>query len=145
MTALIALLVFVTLAAIALLHLAWGLGSAFPCRDRKRLAQTVIGRRGEAGMPPNSSSLLVAAAIFLAALWPLMMQGRILTSVPIVLRGVGAMVLTAVFLSRGIVGLTPWFRSLLPEEPFVTLNRKYYSPLCIALGLCYLLILIGKL
>jgi hypothetical protein len=144
MSALIALLMFAMLAAIALLHLGWGLGSAFPRKDRTRLAQTVIGRRGEAGMPPNSSSLLVAAAIFLAALWPLMMQGWIFTFVPAALQGLGALVLTAVFLARGIAGLTPWFRRLLPEEPFVTLNRKYYCPLCIALGLCYLFILIGK-
>jgi Protein of unknown function (DUF3995) len=144
MSALIALLVFVTLAAIALLHLAWGLGSAFPCKDRTRLAQTVIGRRGEAGMPPDASSLCVGSAIFLAALWPLMMQGWIFTFVPAALQGFGALVLTAVFIGRGIVGLTPWFRRLLPEEPFVTLNRNYYCPLCIALGLCYLFILIGK-
>jgi hypothetical protein len=145
MTALIAVLVFVTLLAISLLHLAWALGSPFPCKDREALVRSVVGRSGGGGMPPDLSSALVAAAIFLAALWPLMMQGWILTSVPVTLQGLGALVLIAVFLGRGIIGMTPWFRSLLPEEPFVTLNRKYYSPLCIVLGLCYLIILIGKI
>jgi Protein of unknown function (DUF3995) len=139
--------VFLTLLAISLLHLAWALGSAFPCKDKEMLARAVVGRSGGDGgngMPPGFSSALVAALIFLAALWPLMMRGWILTSVPIALQGLGAIVLILVFLGRGIVGLTPWFRQLLPEEPFVSLNRTYYSPLCIALGLCYLILLTGK-
>ena len=144
MTALIAVLVFVTLLAISLLHLAWALGSPFPCEDRNALVRTVVGRSGGGGMPPDLSTALVAAAIFLAALWPLMMRGWILTSVPVPLQRFGAIILILVFLGRGVTGLTPWFRRLLPEEPFMTLNRKYYSPLCIALGLCYLAILIGQ-
>ena len=144
---LISIFVLVTLLAISALHLAWAFGSAFPCKDRETLVRTVVGRSSEGGeskMPPGISSVLVAAATFLAALWPLMMQGRIFTFVPISLQGLGAIVLVIVFLGRGVIGLTPWFRQLLPTEPFAALNRKYYSPLCIALGLCYLILLIGK-
>ena len=145
MIALISIVVFVTLLAISALHLGWALGSTFPCKDRETLVRTVVGRSGGGGaMPPSFSSALVAAAIFLAALWPLMMQSWILTFVPAGLQGVGAIVLILVFLGRGAIGLTPWFARLLPEEPFVSLNRVYYSPLCIALGLCYLILLIGK-
>jgi Protein of unknown function (DUF3995) len=137
--------VLVPLTAISLLHLAWAFGSAFPCQDRETLVRTVVGRSGGgSSMPPGFSSALVAAATFLAALWPLIMQGWIVKSVPIPLQGLGTIVLILVFLGRGVIGLTPWFRRLLPEEPFVTLNRKYYSPLCIALGLCYLILLFGK-
>jgi Protein of unknown function (DUF3995) len=142
---LISIFVLVTLLAISALHLAWAFGSTFPCKDRETLVRTVVGKSGGgSSMPPSFSSALVAAATFLAALWPLMMQGRILTFVPISLQGLGAVILILVFLGRGVIGLTPWFRRLLPMEPFVTLNRKYYSPLCIALGLCYLTLLIGK-
>ena len=145
MIALIPIFVFVTLLAISVLHLGWALGSTFPCKDRETLVRAVVGRSGGASaMPPGISSALVAAAIFLAALWPLMMQGRILTFVPIPLVGLGAIILVIVFLGRGMIGMTPWFARLLPEEPFVSLNRVYYSPLCIALGLCYLILLIGK-
>jgi Protein of unknown function (DUF3995) len=145
MTALICLFVFATLLAISGLHLGWAFGSAFPCRDRDALVRTVVGLNGggASAMPPGLSSAFVAVLIFLAALWPLMMQGWILTSVPFTVQGSGAFVLILVFLGRGMVGLTPWFRRLLPEEPFVTLNRSYYSPLCITLGLCYLVLLIG--
>jgi Protein of unknown function (DUF3995) len=137
--------VLVMLLAISALHLSWAFGSTFPCKDRDALVRTVVGRGGGAGaMPPGVSSALVAAATFLAALWPLMMQGRILTFVPPPLIHLGAIVLVIVFLGRGVIGLTPWFQRLLPEEPFVRLNRKYYSPLCIALGLCYLVLLIGR-
>lgn len=145
MIALIPIFVFVMLLGISALHLAWSLGSTFPCKDRDALVRTVVGRGGGgSAMPPRISSALVAAATFLAALWPLIMQGRILTFVPSPLVGLGAIILVIVFLGRGVMGLTPWFRRLLPEEPLVTLNRKYYSPLCIALGLCCLVILIGK-
>jgi Protein of unknown function (DUF3995) len=145
MIPLISMFVFVTLTAISLVHLAWAFGSAFPCKDRETLVRTVVGSSGGGGaMPPGFASAFVAAATFMAALWPLIMQGRILTFVPVPLVGLGAIVLILVFLGRGIIGLTPWFRRLLPEEPFVSLNRKYYSPLCIALGLCYLTLLIGK-
>ncbi len=145
MIPLVSLFVFMVLLAISALHLAWAFGSTFPCKDRQALVRTVVGRSGAGdAMPPSLSSALVSVLIFLAALWPLMIQGWILTSVPTSLQRLGAIVLIAVFLGRGIVGLTPWFRRVLPVEPFVTLNRKYYSPLCIALGLCYLVILIGK-
>jgi hypothetical protein len=142
---LISMFVFVTLFAISALHLAWAFGSTFPCKDRDALVRAVVGRGGGgSAMPSGISSALVAAATFMAALWPQMMQGRILTSMPASLIGLGAVVLVIVFLARGIIGLTPWFRRLLPEEPFLTLNQKYYSPLCIALGLCYLVLLIGR-
>jgi Protein of unknown function (DUF3995) len=142
---LVSLFILVTLLAISALHLAWAIGSTFPCNDRETLVRTVVGKSGGgSAMPPGLSSALVAAAIFLAALWPQMMQGRILTFVPVPLIGFGAVILVIVFLGRGIIGLTPWFRRLLPVEPFVGLNQKYYSPLCIALGLCYLTLLIGK-
>jgi Protein of unknown function (DUF3995) len=145
MIPLISVFVLVTLFAISALHLAWAFGSTFPCKDRDALVRTVVGRGGGASaMPPGISSALVAAATFLAALWPQMMRGRILTFVPASLIGLGAVVLVMVFLGRGVIGLTPWFRRLLPEEPFRALNRKYYSPLCIALGLCYLALLMGK-
>ena len=142
--ALISILVFVTLLGISALHLAWAFGIVFPCKDRETLVRTVVGRRGDAGMPPALSSALVAALIFLASLWPLMMQGWILTSVPIPVQSLGAIVLIIVFLGRGVAGLTPLFRRVLPEKPFVTLNRNVYSPLCIALGLFYLVIFIGR-
>ncbi len=147
MIPLISLFVLVTLLAISALHLVWAFGSAFPCKDRETLVRTVVGRNGEGGesiMPPGISSALVAAATFLAALWPPIMEGKIFTFVSISLQSLGAIVLVLVFLGRGVIGLTPWFRRLLPLEPFATLNRKYYSPLCIALSLCYLILLIGK-
>ena len=126
MTWLITLVVVVTLSAISALHPAWGLGSAFPCKDRE--TRTAVGQIGGKGMPPNLSPLLVAA------LWPQMMQGWVLPFMPVSLLATGALLLTAVFLGRGAAGLTPWFHRHLAEEPSATLNRKYYSPLCAALA-----------
>ena len=39
-----------------------------------------------------------------------------------------------VFLGRGIAGFTPAWRRLTPEQPFATLDVRYYSPLCLAIG-----------
>jgi Protein of unknown function (DUF3995) len=145
MIPLISMFVLGTLLVISALHLAWAFGSVFPCKDREALVRAVVGGRVRgSAMPHDSSSALVAALTFLAPLWSLMMQGWILTFVPIALRWLGTMTLIIVFLGRGVIGLTPWFRRLLPEKPFVSLNRQLYSPLCIALGLCYLVLLIGK-
>ena len=39
-----------------------------------------------------------------------------------------------VFLARGIAGFTPAWRRLTPEQPFASLDVRYYSPLCLAIG-----------
>jgi len=47
-----------------------------------------------------------------------------------------------VLLARGVIGFTPFWAGITPEEPFKTLNRLYYSPLCLGLGLSVATLLI---
>ena len=48
------------LAALAVLHLAWGLGSAFPFRSRRELADAVVG---SSRVPPPTACFAVAGAL----------------------------------------------------------------------------------
>jgi hypothetical protein len=43
--------------------------------------------------------------------------------------------LAIVFLGRGIAAYLEAFRQHFSEEPFATLDRKLYGPLCIFIGL----------
>jgi hypothetical protein len=49
-----------------------------------------------------------------------------------------------VFLLRGAVGFAPAFWRSAEGTPFATLNTRYYSPLCLALGLGLVILLIGR-
>ena len=53
------------------------------------------------------------------------------------------LVLSGFFLARGIAGYTDRWRQLTPEQPFARLDRKYYSPLCLVLGLFFIILTLG--
>jgi hypothetical protein len=40
-----------------------------------------------------------------------------------------------VFVGRGLAGYVPRWRALFCDEPFATRDKRFYSPLCIVLGL----------
>lgn len=123
----IASLVFVPLLAVTMVHFLWAFGSTFPAQSKTALAETVFGRQK---MPPRWVSFLVALAVFAAGIWALALSD---SSTDIILRGGGAL-LALIFLGRGIIGFTPTWRRTLSAEPFATMNRKFYSPLCLGLG-----------
>ncbi len=50
-----------------------------------------------------------------------------------------------VFLGRGVAGFTPAWRRHTPEQPFATLDIRYYSPLCLAIGLGFAALAITEL
>lgn len=131
-----------SLGAIALLHAGWALGRSWPMGNDKDLSQAVVGDPGRTKMPQKWQSALVAVALTGAAIWPFIMRGDIVVPyLPDTLIPLGAYALTFIFLGRGFVGLTPWFKRLLPGEPFVRYNRAYYSPLCLLLGVGFLFLL----
>ncbi len=134
----IAWAIFVILCAIAILHLYWAFGGLWPGKDEKTLTQTVIGATGITHMPPKWLTVLVAILIFMAALFPLIWSGIISSPVPDGLVRAAMWVLTFIFIARGIAGYLPFFHKSNAEQPFATLNRNYYSPLCIVIGCGYL-------
>lgn len=125
----------VILAAIALLHLAWAAGSTFPCKDELSLARTVVGTRGIEKMPPRWASLVVAICLLGASVWALALRGLGPVQLPQVLAFLGGSALTTIFGLRGIAGVLPAFERMSPEQPFLKLNRRVYSPLCFLIGI----------
>ena len=121
------------LAAIAALHAYWGFGGVWPGRDAADCARHVVGFRGVRAMPGPAASFAVAAAIAVAASIPLIMLGPLGTSAS-PLPALAALAAAFVFLGRGIAGFTPAWRRLTPEQPFASLDVRYFSPLCLAVG-----------
>ena len=131
---------FIGLFAVSIAHLLWAFGRTWPIRNEKLLAQTVVGFRDIERMPPKLASLAVAtfaAGCFALALadhdsggWQLNLVG---------------LALAAVFLARGIVGYTPWWATMTPEPNFRLNDRRVYSPLCLFLGIGFLVLIYLRL
>ena len=131
----IAFLLSAVLVVLAAFHLLWALGYWMPIRDEAALARAVLGRPGVTRMPGAVPTAAVAVALMLAAAWPWFAAS------PLTL--LGLWVIAAVFLIRGGV---PWllaWRRLTPEEPFASLDRTLYGPLCLILGAGFLILATG--
>ncbi len=139
MTAGLASIVFIPLLAISMVHMLWAFGSNYPAKTEQDLARTVAGFKNIEKMPPRLASLAVSLATFFAGLWALALTDP---STSLILTG-GGVVLTFVFLARGLVSYTSWWRALTPEQPFARFDVKVYGPLClfIAVGFGWLTLL----
>lgn len=138
----IASLVFIPLLAVSMAHFLWAIGKSWPIRDPALLARTVTGFKGVDRMPPRLMSLAVSVATLLAGIVALSLADPEAGGQWLNLLGLGA---GAIFLARGIIGYLPFWAELTPEEPFRTLDRKNYSPLCIGLGLGFFLLVALRL
>jgi len=142
MTALAYITAFIFI-LIAFIHCLWGIDIYWPAKDEASLASAVVGAQGLSQMPNLAACLFVAAALVIGTIIVLRLGGVIeLKRLPIWLFHLAGFGLAAVFLARGIVGFTAFWVEMTPEEPFRTLNRKFYSPLCIALGVAVSTLLI---
>lgn len=131
MSMMIAALMFVLLLAVSLAHLLWSLGQTWPIRDEKLLAQTVTGFEGVERMPPKLASFAVFLVTLAAGIIALSLADHDSGGVLLTLLGVP---LAAVFLVRGIVGYTDWWAKRTPHPSFRFNDQRVYSPLCLALG-----------
>ena len=134
--------IFVVLTLVALFHLYWAAGGRWPGVDEKSLSRTVIGARGIAAMPPAWLTVVVAMLIFLAGLFPIAWTRGVPALVPPWLLTAGMAGLTLIFILRGVASYSHVFRKSNCEEPFATLDQRFYGPLCLVLGTGYLLLLV---
>ncbi|MCO6409513.1 MULTISPECIES: DUF3995 domain-containing protein [Hoeflea] len=137
-----ALFIALVLGLTSALHFYWAAGGMWPARDEQSLARTVIGGNGIAGMPDRRLTIAVASCIALAAVWPMLWLGWIVTPAPDWLLTAGMAVLSIVFIARGIAGFVPAVKKRNSEEPFATLNARYFSPLIVLLGLILTVLLL---
>ncbi|MCR9137025.1 MAG: DUF3995 domain-containing protein [Alphaproteobacteria bacterium] len=120
--------------AVSAIHLIWAAGYAWPCADRQTLLRTVVGNPNLKAFPSAGLTFAAALAIAAAGLFALLAGGSISLAQPRWLLISGLAVLAAVFLARGVSSYTImriWSR---PDEPFATLDRRYYAPLCLIIG-----------
>ena len=142
MTEGLALALWIVLLVIAALHAAWGLGWRWPSGSEIALARTVVGRTGITRMPSLASCLTVAALLAGASLWPLCASGLVTAPWPRRLTQFAGLGLAAVYIGRGIAGYLPAWRRRFSEQPFASLDRRIYSPLCVLIGAAILTLLI---
>jgi len=141
MSMLVAALMFVVMLAVSIACLMWAIGSRWPIRNPELLANTVIGRPGVLRVP-RLPSLLLGIAILAAGVFALALADR--TAGGWWLSIIGAL-LGALFLARGAAGYSAGWRARHAVEPFATLDRKNYSPVALAIGAGYLLLVIMRL
>ncbi len=134
MIMLLAIVLWAVLAAIAVLHTTWGLGSPWPCESEKSLVRTVGGTPDAKRMYPPSACFTVAAMLAGVSTWPLFAAGLLTAAWPSWLTRLAGAVIAVVFVARGIAGYVPAWRRLHSAEPFATLDRSVYAPLCFMLG-----------
>ena len=135
----LAIILTVVLTAIAALHAYWGFGGVWPGSDAADCARRIGGFRGARSMPGPAACFAVAAALAIAALIPIFLTRQL--GMLALLAGVGV---ALVFLGRGVAGFTPAWRRLTPEQPFATLDVRYYSPVCLAIGAGFVALILGE-
>ncbi|WP_439153883.1 DUF3995 domain-containing protein [Yoonia sp.] len=120
------ILISVPLTVIALIHAFWGVGIWVPARNEEALARAAVGAQGVTRMPGPIPCFLVAAGLFavVVALWLPHGPIRSLVLWPAAL----------VFLGRGMIAYSRFWRTMTPVEPFATYDLWYYGPLSLALG-----------
>ena len=132
------------LAAASLLYLLWAAGLTFPFANEQALARSLIGRRGITRVPSRRSFLYMAFLMLCAAVAAYLLGGfneAVPQSKPF-LAPVG-LLLGLVFLGRGIAGVLPAFERAAPEQPYLSLNRRIYSPACALVGLAFLFLTVS--
>ena len=132
-------IVFVALLAVAIAHFVWSVGGTWPIRNEELLARTVVGRPGITRMPPRIASFGVAAASLAIGVVALSLADHASGGLWLSLLG---LLLGLLFIARGVLGYTEGWRARYPEEPIASLDRRNYSPLSLAIGAGFLILVV---
>jgi hypothetical protein len=119
------------LAATGGLHAVWA-RSPWPLATRAQFADAVIGV-GEERVPGPAACVAVAGLLGAASYLVGARAGALPAAGPRWLRRTGTGVVAGVLLARGAAGPVVFAR-IERTERFRRLDRRYYSPLCLALG-----------
>ena len=141
MNMLVGSLTFLPLFTVAFAHYLWAFGNTWPIRNEALLAQTVVGLPGITRMPNRFLTFVVATALIVCGIIALSLADPVAGGFGLTLLGV---VLALVFIGRGVLGYTPAWRARFPTEPFASLDRKNYSPLCFWIGAGFLILVLMR-
>lgn len=139
MAPLLGTLLAILLGGLGLLHIIWAAGLSFPFPNEQSLARSIVGRRGITRLPSHASVALLGMLLISAACAAIVMghYATSITTLKFLMVPIG-LFLSAVFLLRGLVGVLPAFERAAPEQPYLSLNRRLYSPLCFLIGVGFL-------
>ncbi|MEU8919683.1 DUF3995 domain-containing protein [Kitasatospora sp. NPDC048545] len=119
------------LAVTGVLHAVWAV-TPWPLRTPEEFVDTVVGA-GE-GPPPAAACLAVAGLLGTAAYLVGAEAGVLPGAGSRRVRRAGVRTVAGVLLARGIGGPALFGSVIERSERFRRLDRRYYSPLCVALG-----------
>jgi hypothetical protein len=131
----LAIVLAVPLTLVAALHAYWGIGGVWPGTDARSCARAVAGFAGIEAMPSPAACFAVAAVIVAVTLLVLALGGVFASPFDRQPLAGAALFAALAFIGRGAAGFTPAWRRLTPEMPFARLDLRYYSPLCLLLGI----------
>lgn len=136
----VAALTFVPLLMVSFAHFLWATNNTWPLRNEELLVQTVVGTAGATAMPNRFLIGIMAALVLIAGIVALALGDHTSGGMPLSIIGG---LLALVFLARGVLSYTPAWRASHPVEPFATLDRRNYGPLCfwVAAGFAILVVL----
>lgn len=123
------------LAAVAFIHFLWAIGFWFPIRDEARLVRAVVGAKDATRMPGPIPCAAVTAALTVVIL--------ALLSGPSWQRESILLTAAILFFLRAALSWVPMWRRMTPQEPFATLDRFAYGPLCLLMGVGIGFVLLG--
>ncbi len=141
--ALISYIIFALLSVVSVLHIGWALGMAWPAKTRAELPTIVVGAPTGSPMPPALLTLVVAFAIFglgVAGLWG---AGVVSFAGANAFRLWVLLAISAIFALRGVATYLPIGPLQANVQPFKTLDRHYFAPLCLLLAAGYLVLALG--
>ena len=140
---LIASLIFTILLITSLIHVGWAFGMVWPAKDEQGLIQTVIGHPDVRKMPSRNLTLAVAGGIAAAGLFGLWGADIVTLPLPGWMKTLTLLGLTGIFVLRGLSSYVTQGPLGKRIEPFVTLDRRYFAPLCLLLGAGFLALFLG--
>jgi hypothetical protein len=121
------------------IHIYWGHGGLWPGKTKQELVDKVFGQGSE--FPSIGACYFVAFGILLAAVGALLVAHPAATDLNSgYVHGFNGFI-SLVFLGRGLLAYLPAVEKNW-NPTFISLNRRIYSPLCIAVGTGFLVLAI---
>ncbi|MEP3245281.1 MAG: DUF3995 domain-containing protein [Sneathiella sp.] len=139
----IGIFIFVSLTIASLLHVAWAFGIVWPAKDEQALIRTVIGHPDVKKMPGTILTLAVAAGIAIAGLSGLWGGDILMLPLSEWMEDIVLFCLAGVFGLRGLSSYLmegPLGKRI---EPFATLDRRFFAPLCLVLSAGFVILGFG--
>ncbi len=139
----IAIILFLILIIIAIIHIIWAQGIYWPAKDEYSLVKMVIGEPDMRQMPSAKFTYFAAFLLLLGAMFALWGGDIINPSLPLWVREFGIFLLAFIFGTRGLAPYLIAKQMGERTEPFKKLDKYFYAPLCLIISIGFIIFLIN--